>query len=191
MDTKSLIIDSATKLFRKKGYKNVGLNELLKTCNVTKGALYHHFPKGKEELLMACLQASNEAINEEMKDLFEHYRTTEEATQVMLEKLITDFEKEGTLTGHTFISMISEMTCLSESIRSVCKNNYHNIQLVYQNKLIADGYSQESAHSIAIMMIVTIEGGIMMCLTQNSSHPLQVIAQELSNVLRSYSVSPC
>ena len=77
----------------------------------------------------------------------------------MLEKLIADFEKEGMLTGHTFISMISEMTCLSESIRSVCKNNYHNIQLVYQNKLIADGYSQESAHSIAIMMIVTIEGG--------------------------------
>ena len=41
---KSRSIDTATTLFQQKGYKNVGLNEILKACNVTKGALYHHFP---------------------------------------------------------------------------------------------------------------------------------------------------
>jgi TetR/AcrR family transcriptional regulator, lmrAB and yxaGH operons repressor len=55
MDTKSLLIDTATTLFQQKGYKSVGLNEILKACNVTKGALYHHFPNGKEELLITCL----------------------------------------------------------------------------------------------------------------------------------------
>ncbi|MGG3804237.1 TetR/AcrR family transcriptional regulator [Metabacillus fastidiosus] len=45
MDTKSLIIEIATNLFQQKGYKSVGVNEILKACNITKGALYHHFPK--------------------------------------------------------------------------------------------------------------------------------------------------
>ncbi|MDZ5605542.1 TetR family transcriptional regulator [Bacillus pseudomycoides] len=64
METKSLIIDITTKLFQQKGYKGVGLNEILRACNITKGALYHHFPNGKEELLIACLQSLNEAITQ-------------------------------------------------------------------------------------------------------------------------------
>ena len=56
MDTKSQIIYIATNLFQQKGYKGVGVSEILKACNITKGALYHHFPNGKEELLIACLQ---------------------------------------------------------------------------------------------------------------------------------------
>ena len=56
MSTKSLIIDISTTLFQQKGYLGVGLNEILKACNISKGSLYHHFPKGKEELLVACLQ---------------------------------------------------------------------------------------------------------------------------------------
>ncbi|WP_238602225.1 TetR/AcrR family transcriptional regulator [Lysinibacillus parviboronicapiens] len=40
----------------------MGLSEILKACNVTKGALYHHFPNGKEELLITCLHVLNEKI---------------------------------------------------------------------------------------------------------------------------------
>ncbi len=53
MDTKSLIIKIATNLFQQKGYIGVGVNEILKACTITKGAHYHHFPNGKEELLIA------------------------------------------------------------------------------------------------------------------------------------------
>ena len=92
MDTKSLIIDIATKLFQQKGYKGVGLNEILKACNISKGALYHHFPNGKEELLIACLQSMNEAITTDIEEIFERYPTTQEATKAMIEKLVADFE---------------------------------------------------------------------------------------------------
>ena len=37
MDTKSLIIEVATKLFQQKGFKGVGLNEIIKACNISKG----------------------------------------------------------------------------------------------------------------------------------------------------------
>ncbi|WP_375162433.1 TetR/AcrR family transcriptional regulator [Bacillus sp. V3B] len=44
IDTKSRIIDTATTLFQQKGYMSVGVNEILKACNIKKGALYYHFP---------------------------------------------------------------------------------------------------------------------------------------------------
>ena len=80
MDTKSLIIDIATRLFQQKGYMGVGLNEILKACNISKGALYHHFPNGKEELLIACLKSMNEAITTDIEEIFKRYPTTQEAT---------------------------------------------------------------------------------------------------------------
>jgi TetR/AcrR family transcriptional repressor of lmrAB and yxaGH operons len=95
MDTKSLMIDVATKLFQQKGFKSVGLNELLKACNISKGALYHHFPNGKEELLIACLESLKEAITTDLESIFQKHSSTEEATHAIIEKLIMKLEIEG------------------------------------------------------------------------------------------------
>jgi TetR/AcrR family transcriptional repressor of nem operon len=37
------IIDKGTELFRKKGYNNVGINEILKACEIPKGSFYNFF----------------------------------------------------------------------------------------------------------------------------------------------------
>ncbi|MCM3177447.1 TetR/AcrR family transcriptional regulator, lmrAB and yxaGH operons repressor [Cytobacillus horneckiae] len=183
MDTKTLIIDKATALFQQKGYIGVGLNEILKACNISKGSFYHHFPLGKEDLLITCLQDMNEIITQDIKGIFEHYSSTQEATQSMIEQLVADFKREGTITGYTFSSIVSEMALLSEPVRNACSSLYLNMQGIYANKLMSDGFSKESASSIALMMTASIEGGIMLCLTQKSSRPLEVISLTLPKLI--------
>lgn len=183
MDTKSLIIDIATTLFQQKGYLGVGLNEILKACKISKGALYHHFPNGKEELLIACLQSMNEEITTDIEEIFKRYQTTQAATQAMIEKLVADFEREGTITGYTFSSIVSEIASLSEPVRNTCSLLYTKFQEIYSNKLVEDGYSKEAANSIALMLTASIEGGIMLCLTQKSSNPLKIISQVLPTII--------
>ncbi|TDL88846.1 TetR/AcrR family transcriptional regulator [Vibrio vulnificus] len=186
MDTKSLIIDHATILFQQKGYKGVGLSEVLKVCNVTKGSLYHHFPNGKEELLIACLHSLNEVITLDIVDIFERYPTTLEATNSMIEKLIVNLEREGTITGYTFSSMVSEMATLSDPVRKACADLYAKIQGIYYKKLLEDGYPKESASNMALMMTATIEGAMMLCLAETSAKPLKVISQLLPNILKEF-----
>ena len=186
MDTKSLIIDTATTLFQQKGYKSVGLSEILKTCNVTKGALYHHFPKGKEELLIACLHALNEAITTDIETIFKAYSSTQEATQAMIDKLIHNFDTESTLSGYTFSSIVSEMATVSEPVRNACSALYENIQRIHREKLVAEGVSSESASAIALLMTASVEGAMMLCRTQNSTDPLKTIAQLVPNLLKSF-----
>src|SRR3954471_22835584 len=184
MDTKSLMIEIATTLFQRKGYLGVGLTEILKACNITKGALYHHFPNGKEELLIACLQSMDEAITTDIEDIFKRYPTTQEATQAMIGKLVADFDREGTITGHTFSSIVSEIASLSEPVRNACSDFYKKVQGIYSNKLLKDEFSNEMAHSIALMMTASIEGGMRLCLTQKASEPLEMISQVLPNLLK-------
>ena len=76
------------------------------------------------------------------------------------------------------------MASLSEPVRKACSDLYTKIQGIYFNKLVADGFSKESAHSISLMMTASIEGGMLLCLTQKTSDPLKVISQVLPNFLK-------
>jgi len=186
MDTKSLIIDTASILFQQKGYKSVGLSEILKACNVTKGALYHHFPNGKEELLITCLHALNEAITTDIEAIFRQHLSTEEAIQSIVDKLIHNLETDGTIIGYTFSSIVSEMATVNEPVRKACSALYENIQHIYCAKLVTEGFSNESASAIALLMTASIEGAMMLCLTQKSTEPLKNIAKLLPNLLKTF-----
>ncbi|MBM4762925.1 TetR/AcrR family transcriptional regulator [Bacillus sp. B15-48] len=186
MDTKSLIIENAKILFQQKGYNGVGLNEILKISKVTKGSLYHHFPNGKEELLIACLQSMSDTITSNIERIFNQYETIQEASQAMIDMIIADFERDGTITGYTITSIVSEMGSLSESVRQTCTNLYAKIQSICFKKLIAEGFSTEKANSISLVLLAIFEGAIILCLTKKTSEPLKMISDELTNVLKGY-----
>lgn len=61
MNTREKLVSTTSKLVRKKGYFGTGINEILTSIEVPKGSLYHHFPKGKDELVIAAILYGGEA----------------------------------------------------------------------------------------------------------------------------------
>ena len=56
-------MNAARELFAARGYAGVGTEEIVNRAGVTRGALYHHFRGGKEELFRAVLvQISAETV---------------------------------------------------------------------------------------------------------------------------------
>jgi len=55
IETKERILEKSFVLFLQRGYKEVSLNEIIRECEISKGAFYHHF-ESKEELYLDVLQ---------------------------------------------------------------------------------------------------------------------------------------
>jgi AcrR family transcriptional regulator len=53
--TTAALMEAARELFAQRGYAGVGTEEIVQRAGVTRGALYHHFRGGKEELFRAVL----------------------------------------------------------------------------------------------------------------------------------------
>jgi len=54
IETKERILEKSFVLFLQRGYKEVSLNEIIRECEISKGAFYHHF-ESKEELYLEVL----------------------------------------------------------------------------------------------------------------------------------------
>lgn len=62
--TRRRLLAASRELFAARGYADVGLAEIVRTAGVTKGALYHHFPEGKETLFAAVLEQVQGEVGE-------------------------------------------------------------------------------------------------------------------------------
>ncbi|HTU13561.1 MAG TPA: TetR/AcrR family transcriptional regulator [Solirubrobacterales bacterium] len=54
--TRLALIESARRLFGSSGYAQVSLAQIVDASGLTKGALYHHFPGGKRDLMEAVYE---------------------------------------------------------------------------------------------------------------------------------------
>jgi len=63
IDTRDRLVDAARDLFWRKGYGSTSVADVLQAAGVNSGSLYHFFP-GKQDLLVAVLDAYHEGIRE-------------------------------------------------------------------------------------------------------------------------------
>jgi TetR/AcrR family transcriptional regulator, lmrAB and yxaGH operons repressor len=68
--TRDRLVQTATRLFRQRGYEGTGLSEILTEAGVPKGSLYHHFPTGKADLACAAADWTASEINRVIDDSF-------------------------------------------------------------------------------------------------------------------------
>jgi TetR/AcrR family transcriptional regulator, lmrAB and yxaGH operons repressor len=184
MDTKSLFVQEATRLFYEKGYVSVGITEIIDVTNTSKGSFYHHFPKGKEQLLLLCLEEVQQNVIEDMKQHFQKSNQFTEAVQSIFEALIRMYETKGQIVGYTFTSMVSEIGVVSSEVREKCGSLYTRIEEIFAEQLQIRGVSSDEAYAKAVMLTAMIEGAIMLSIMKKSSTPLQIVSQQIGQYIQ-------
>ena len=122
-DTKTRILDKASQVFYKYGYRATGVEAIARAAGITKATLYHYF-RNKDEL-----------IEESLKFLSEFHRVSyvkawnrkglhpQERLTVLFDEM-HDFFKKPDCYGCPFINAAGEYTDRDSPIRRICENHY-------------------------------------------------------------------
>ncbi|MFP4323066.1 MAG: TetR/AcrR family transcriptional regulator [Anaerolineales bacterium] len=65
------ILLAAAQIFYDKGYHRAKMEDIARQVNLTAGSLYHHFPDGKQELLLAVLNFGLDQIAEQVQAIID------------------------------------------------------------------------------------------------------------------------
>ena len=125
MDTKSRIMEESFKLFLKKGFVDVSLNEIRKASNITTGGFYYHF-ESKDTLLVAVIE----------KYIFNYFNSTI--------RQIRDFEGTPKEKLKTVILSIVGETQLAESFEKIDYRTLHLLLFegVQKYEIISNNYTE-------------------------------------------------
>lgn len=80
--TRARLIATAAELFRRQGYAQTGVNQIIQEANATSGSFYHFFP-AKEDLLLAVVDHIAEVFETEI------FAPTEERSDDPISKIFT------------------------------------------------------------------------------------------------------
>lgn len=182
-NSKDVLIETASRLFRIRGYYGVGLKDIIEESGIPKGSLYYYFPQGKEQLAIAAINHTKDIVINEIQALFDEIGDPIIAFQTHLDHLSEIIIKNDNV-GFPIGTIAGETHSTSESIRLACQLAFEEWQSIYRKKLLLSGYDKKHATELGIAVNLIIEGAILLSLTNKSNRPLEVAKKQITLLLR-------
>ena len=70
--SRARLVDAALRLFVTQGYAATSVTQILEQTEMARGALYHHFPDGKQQLFVAVVDVVDHQLHQGFEDILEH-----------------------------------------------------------------------------------------------------------------------
>lgn len=133
MDTRSRIVDTASRLFYTQGYNSTGINQVIKEAGVAKASLYQHFPS-KEDLLSEYLKISSVSTNEALQSVADKYDNPREKILGLFDFLLK-FAKQTEFLGCNFLNVAAEIPKDNQKVRALIRKQKNFIRKMFTDLL--------------------------------------------------------
>lgn len=183
-ETKKRILEAAAELFRRRGYHGTGLNQVLEESGAPRGSLYFHFSGGKQELAVSAVDASGRAIGRGIELALQSADDVGEAIGRVLDYLAADLRDSGYERGCPVGTVAMDAALPSEPVRIACAEIFAEWVTLIEGRLRAAGWEQGAARQQALLVVSSIEGGLLLARTQRDTEPLEAVGQQLRACLR-------
>lgn len=175
------MIVSAALLMRERGVEATSFSEVIERSGAPRGSIYHHFPRGKAELIEAATRYAGEFTAAGLLAALQ----SDDPVQA-----VHAFARTWTkiLRQSDFGAGCPVVAATLEGERSAGAREAAGAAFAEWESLIAGALSpympSARARSIATLFIAAIEGAVIVARAQRSTAPLQRVATELEHTLR-------
>ncbi|MBS1511324.1 MAG: TetR/AcrR family transcriptional regulator [Bacteroidetes bacterium] len=175
MDTRSRIIDTASRLFFTQGYNNTGINQVIKEAEVAKASLYEHFPS-KEDLLLEYLKITADKTNSTLLAVAAKHKTPRQKVLAIFDYLV-QHTKQSAYMGCHFLNVAAEIPKDNPKVKALIKKQKNAIRELFSSILKPAGKQQ-----LADELYILFDAALVTSKVYNDSWPVKTtrnIAEKL------------
>jgi TetR/AcrR family transcriptional regulator, lmrAB and yxaGH operons repressor len=180
-------LEITSKLLEQQGYHATGLNQIVAESGAPKGSLYHYFPDGKEELAADAVAMVGERLIRATVQQLERYRDPAEAARQFVLGMSKRVAERNFCGGNPVTLSALESSAQPEQMQLLAQASsqvYAELVRVFEDCLRVGGVSEPRVRALAMMIVASIEGGMILSRTLRSSEPLERIAEEVFTLIK-------
>lgn len=180
--TKQRMLDSALLLLRERGAPGVTVDAVLAHSGAPRGSVYHHFPGGKNEIVLEALRQAGEYLDGMIEDSVaagDVRGTVERFVRFWKRQLAkTDFRAGCPLVA-VAVDSREHIPEAPELVREI----FTRWQARLAEVLSANGFPVERARRLASVVVSSIEGAILLSRAHRDLTPLDDVLTEIVPLL--------
>jgi AcrR family transcriptional regulator len=176
-DSRSSMVRSAASLIRTRGVSATSLSDVLADSGAPRGSIYHHFPRGKDQLAGDAIQWTSERV-------LAHQRACSATTPAGVLECFIDMWRQvvlasGGVAGCVVAGVALDTAGDAKGLIDVVRATFRSWIDLLTDQLKATGVPPARASAIAVATVAGMEGALILCRAEGTAGPLETVAAEL------------
>lgn len=185
MNSRQRTVRSAALLFRERGVDGTGLREVVEHAEAPRGSLQHHFPGGKEQLVVeAVAWIAGKAADPLRATLG---TTPPPPARQVVAELFTRFRRLLTMTdyraGCPIAAAVVDGGAERDAVAVATRQAFGQWAAPLELALRRGGLSELRASRVALLIISSVEGALIMSRARHDTDALDAVAAEIDLLL--------
>ncbi len=180
--TRNKMLVSAAEVMRERGAAGVTIDEVLARSGAPRGSVYHHFPEGRNQILIEALRYAGDSITATIDDYVAR------GAKVLLREYVEfwvgllaecDFSAGCPVVAAAIGSADDELGLTADA--GIILDRWC---ATLTRAFVTDGFDDADAASLAVMSISALEGAIVLCRSTRSAVPLHQVGEQLEFLIK-------
>jgi TetR/AcrR family transcriptional repressor of lmrAB and yxaGH operons len=168
------MIERTAVLLAKKGLQGASFSEILEASGAPRGSLYHHFPGGKDELVLAALEhAGRQAMDVLDRLSGKPAREVAEAFLALWRSVLarSEFSAGCAIVAVTVAAETPDLRARAADILNGWREKLVTL-------FAASGIPKKKARAVATSLMAACEGAVILARAEQSFEPFDLVAAE-------------
>ncbi|GAA5645261.1 putative TetR family transcriptional regulator [Vibrio proteolyticus NBRC 13287] len=159
------------------GLRGISIREVVKFANAPLGSTYHNFPEGKHQIVTEAIVWAGEKAAAQLQACLEV--DNKNGISLFLSQWRESLKTSDFRAGCPIVAAAIEapQEPEGEKVKDAVSQVFSNWQSLIADHLISQGHSLSNAQTLALGIIASIEGAVVLCRAHQSIQPLDAILE--------------
>jgi AcrR family transcriptional regulator len=173
-DIKQRMIERTAVLLATKGLQGTSFSEVLAASGAPRGSLYHHFPGGKDELVLAALQRASEQMMSALENGEGHSPAEIARRFIVLWRAVLEASHLSAGCAIVAVTVAAEAPPLMARVAEIFRNVRTRLAALFAG----GGIAPKRAEALAAGLVAACEGAVILARAEKSFAPFDLVTAE-------------